>query len=139
MTRKNKKLSADMSVGCLIGANSVIEGNFVTSESARIDGEIRGNVDAKGKLYIGTKGKVVGNIQTEAIMVSGQVDGDIVCSGRVEITSSGIVNGDIQAKILTIDENAAFNGRCGMIVENDKNASATIVKANVKEVKENAS
>lgn len=139
MMRRNKmEASSDMNVTCLIGENSALEGNFITSESARIDGEIRGNVEAKGKLYIGMKGKVVGNITTEAIMVSGQVDGDIISSGKVEITSSGTVNGDISAKTLVIDENAVFNGRCGMASET-ANKSATILKANLKQEKENAS
>lgn len=131
------EVSSEMNVGCLIGVNSVIEGNFNTSESARIDGEIKGNVDAKGKLYIGTKGRVEGNVTVEAIMVSGRVDGDITCTGKVEITSSGCVNGDIKAKTLVIDENAIFNGRCGMLGEAAK--TATILQANVKKGKENAS
>lgn len=136
MRNKKKEASADMNVGCLIGINSVIEGNFITSESARIDGEIRGNVESKGKLYVGTKGKVIGNIIVEGIMISGQVDGDIISSGKVEITSSGIVNGDINAKSLVIDENAIFNGRCGMDMK-DTVKTATILQANTK--KENAS
>lgn len=121
MARNKVDVSAEANMGCLIGANSVVEGNFITSESARIDGVIRGNVEAKGRLLIGTKGKVVGNIKTESIMVSGEVDGDIESSGKVEISSSGTVNGDIRAKVLVIDENAIFNGRCGMTnTENGK-------------------
>lgn len=126
------EVKSDMNVGCLIGINSVIEGNFSTSEAARIDGEIRGNVDAKTKLYIGTKGKVVGNITVGAIMVSGQVDGDIICDGKVEITSTGTVNGDIKAKSLVIDENAVFNGRCGMDGR-ETSKGATIIQANEKD------
>lgn len=114
MARNKADVSAETNMGCLIGANSVVEGNFITSESARIDGVIRGNVEAKGRLLIGAKGKVIGNIKTEGIMVSGEVDGDIDSAGKVEISSSGIVNGDIRAKVLVIDENAIFNGRCGM-------------------------
>ena len=114
MSRNKVDIAAEANMGCLIGANSVVEGNFITSESARIDGVIRGNVEAKGKLLIGAKGKVIGNIKTEGIMVSGEVNGDIESAGRVEISSTGVVNGDIRAKVLVIDENAIFNGRCGM-------------------------
>lgn len=117
MNKNKNQLSLDGKVNCLIGTNSVIEGNFTTTDSARIDGTIQGNVSARGCLYIGTSGKVQGNIKTEAVMVSGEVCGDIVAEGRVEIASSGIVNGDISAKTLVIDENAIFNGRCGMSQE----------------------
>ena len=112
--KKNEELSIEMSVGCLIGENSTVEGNFVTSESARIDGEVKGNVKADEKLVIGTKGKVKGDVTTQAVMVSGRVDGNITATSRVEITSTGIVNGDIATKLLVIDENAVFNGNCKM-------------------------
>lgn len=130
MRRKKTQVTSEMNVSCLIGANSVVEGNFSTTESARIDGEIRGNVEAKGKLYIGTKGKVVGTITVEEIMVSGTVEGDIIAGGKVVITSSGTVNGDISAKILVIDENAVFNGRCGMADEAVEDNNTKIVQAN---------
>lgn len=120
--KKKEELSSDMSVGCLIGESSVVEGNFVTKESARIDGEVKGNVSAEGKLIIGTKGKVHGNISTEAIMVSGLVEGNIVSKTRVEITSSGVVNGDITTKLLVIDEQAVFNGTCKMGASEEKTA-----------------
>lgn len=136
MARKNVDVGLGTNVGCLIGANSVIEGDFSSSESVRIDGMIKGNVDVKGNLFVGAKGKVVGNIRTENIMVSGEVDGDICAGGKVEIASSGVINGDIQAKVLLIEENAIFNGRCGM-TEDTK--ATNIVQANVKSVQENAS
>ena len=115
--KKKDELSTDMSVGCLIGESSVVEGNFVTKESARIDGEVKGNVTAEGKLIVGAKGKIHGNVSTEAVMVSGVVDGNIVSKTRVEITASGVVNGDITTKLLVIDENAVFNGTCKMTKE----------------------
>lgn len=126
--KRKEELSSDMSVGCLIGESSVVEGNFITKESARIDGVVKGNVCAEGKLIIGTKGKVLGNVTTEAVMVSGEVEGNIVSKTRVEITASGVVNGDITTKLLVIDEDAIFNGTCKMskestVVELDKKIS----------------
>lgn len=138
MARNKNEISADMNVGCLIGENSVVEGNFITTESVRIDGVIRGNVDVKGNLLVGTKGKVVGNIKTESVMISGEVEGDVDASGKVEITSSGVVNGDIHAKTLIIDENAIFNGRCGMTDGKAKDKDK-ITHANISNAKGNAS
>ena len=131
--KKKEELSIEMNVGCLIGENSVVEGNFITSESARIDGEVKGNVDAKGKLLIGVKGKVRGNVTTEAVMVSGVVEGNITAASRVEITSTGVVNGDIQTKLLVIDEDAVFNGNCKMTKDNIVNQLAEKNKEKNKE------
>lgn len=109
-----EKNITELNFGSLVGEKSMIEGNFNASENTRIDGEVKGNVTCKGKLCIGAKGKVVGNIVCDGIMISGDVLGDVTSAGKVEITSTGKINGDIQAKILVIDENAIFNGRCNM-------------------------
>lgn len=112
--RKREKDFAEISVSSVIGEKSVLEGDFRTGESTRVDGEIRGNVTCEGKLLIGPKGKINGNITSEGIMVSGEVLGDVTCKGRVEISSTGKIIGDIQASTLVIDENAVFNGNCNM-------------------------
>lgn len=123
-----EKNVTELNVGSLVGEKSLIEGNFTTSETTRVDGEVKGNIISKGKLYIGAKGKVTGNITTEGIMISGEVFGDVISSGRVEIASTGKVIGDIQAKILVIDENAIFNGNCCMT---SSKAEQTAEKAKV--------
>lgn len=123
---RDKSNSTGISVGSLIGENSVIEGNYTTSEATRIDGKIKGNIKCAGALYIGPKGNIIGNVEVESLMVSGEIQGDVRASGKVEITSTGKLEGDIQAKMLVIDENAIFNGRCNMsggktnLIENKK-------------------
>lgn len=109
-----EKNITELNFGSLVGEKSVVEGNFNASENTRIDGEVKGNVTCKGKICIGAKGKVTGNIVSDGIMVSGDVLGDVTSTGKVEITSTGKITGDIQAKVLVIDENAVFNGRCNM-------------------------
>ena len=114
MMRKKEKDFSDIAVSSVIGEKSVLEGDFRAGESTRVDGEIRGNVTCEGKLLIGPKGKINGNVTSDGIMVSGEVIGDVTCKGRVEISSSGKIIGDIQASVLVIDENAIFNGNCNM-------------------------
>lgn len=109
-----EKNITELNFGSLVGEKSIVEGNFTASENTRIDGEVKGNVTCKGKICIGAKGKVTGNIISDGIMIAGNVLGDVTSTGKVEITSTGKITGDIQAKILVIDENAVFNGRCNM-------------------------
>lgn len=108
------KSTTETHVGTLIGEKSVIVGDINVEETTRIDGQIKGNVKSNAKLYIGTKGKITGNVLTADIMISGEIVGDITSTGRVEIATTGKVVGDINAKILVIDENAVFNGKCNM-------------------------
>lgn len=101
-------------IDSLIGADAVVEGSLKTGSVARIDGEIRGDIEAAGTLIIGKSGKVLGDIQAAYIMVSGEVKGDLKASEKVEVLPSGKVLGNIHTKSLIVDENAMFQGQCVM-------------------------
>jgi cytoskeletal protein CcmA (bactofilin family) len=112
-----KGKSTETTVGKLntiIGEDSVLEGILNVSETARVDGTIKGEVKSKGTIIIGTSGKVIGNIATQEIVIAGRVEGDINALGKVEITSTGRIYGDIRTKSIIIDENAIFQGKCMM-------------------------
>lgn len=104
-------------INSIIGTDAVIEGSFTTKDTTRIDGTIKGNVDTKGTLIIGPKGKIEGNVQAANVLVAGEVRGDMNVAEKIEASSSGKIIGDIQAKSLVIDENAMFQGRCTMNVK----------------------
>lgn len=105
-------------INSIIGSDAVIEGSFTTKDTTRIDGTIKGNVDTRGTLIIGPKGRIEGNVQAVNVLVAGEVRGDMNVAEKIEASSSGKIIGDIQAKSLVIDENAMFQGRCTMNVKN---------------------
>ena len=101
-------------VSTVLGAGTVFDGNFKTSDTVRVDGTVNGNCTCEEELILGPEGLVKGNVSARNIIISGRVDGDIASLGKLEILSTGKVNGNITARSLVIDEGASFDGKCTM-------------------------
>lgn len=99
----------------ILGADSKLEGDFSAEGSVRIDGSVYGNVQTGGLLVIGAEGSVEGNIEAASVVAGGKVQGNVLASERIELLSTARIFGDISAKIVVIDENAFFQGRCTML------------------------
>lgn len=110
MNSKEKQVK----ISTLIGKGSELAGDFSAKGSARIDGKITGNVTIEGTLLIGTTGCIDGNVSANAIVVGGEVLGDITAPEKTELTATAKVLGDITTKVIVIDENAVFQGKCDM-------------------------
>lgn len=114
MSRKTKNELHSQKINSIIGPDTLLEGNFITKETTRIEGVIRGNIKAEGTLVVGASGKIYGNVEAEHVIVGGLVEGDLTVNGKVEIIATGTIQGDITTKSLVIDENAIFQGTCTM-------------------------
>jgi len=101
----------------VVGINTRIEGTYRTLDSARIDGNIVGDVYAEQKIFIGEKAFVQGNIYAISISIAGKVIGELHASEKVEIETTGNIQGDIYTPSIKIDEKAVFQGKCLMNIE----------------------
>jgi len=99
-------------------AGSVIIGNLTSENDCRIDGEVQGDIQCKGKLVVGKTGKLKGTILCENAEVSGDILGNIVVSDTLTLRANSVFTGDIKTQILIIEPNAVLNGTCSM--KNDK-------------------
>ncbi|MBO7355882.1 MAG: polymer-forming cytoskeletal protein [Lachnospiraceae bacterium] len=107
---KNQKLN----ITTLIGKGSVMDGDFATPGSARIDGKITGNVNVEGVLVLGISGAIRGNVKCSSIIIGGEIEGNIIAPERAELSPSSRVIGDIRTDSIIIDEKAVFHGKCVM-------------------------
>lgn len=99
----------------LIGASAVLEGDFRSKDSTRVDGVINGDVSIEGTLIVGQNGSVTGDVTADNVFLAGTITGAINAgNGKIEISDTGKVVGDITTKSLVIDENAIFQGQCNM-------------------------
>lgn len=97
-----------------LSAATTVKGDIMTDADFRLDGKVDGNVTCKGKIVLGPKGRVTGNIITTNAEILGEVDGTIQVNGKLVLKSSAIIKGDITTKTLEIEPNARFNGSCMM-------------------------
>ena len=93
--------------------DTTVIGNISASSDIRIDGILEGNLDCRGKVIIGEKGKVTGNINAVNAEIMGAVKGNIKVEEKLVLTS--LLEGDIEVSTLAIEPKAQINGKCTML------------------------
>lgn len=92
----------------LIAEGLQLTGDMVLGKSGIMNGKIRGNIQADGKIVIGEKGSVDGEIICGECEVEGKVKGNIQTQGFVRIT--GKVKGNVYGSGLEITPDANVEG-----------------------------
>lgn len=98
----------------LINEGTRIQGDFNAQGDIRIDGQLVGDVQTRGRLAIGASGKVKGQLHGSMVDIAGEVEGDVVVSGVLTLRKTAKVVGDLTVGKLVIEEGAMFSGRCTM-------------------------
>jgi len=98
----------------MIGIGTTIEGSINSSENIRFDGNLIGNLNTKGKVFIGQSGKVSGEIRCKNCEVEGVVDGKVIVEELLSLRSMSKLYGEIKTGKLAIEPGATFTGKCDM-------------------------
>ncbi|GHU97561.1 cell shape determination protein CcmA [Spirochaetia bacterium] len=105
------KSREDFSVNTFIGPNTAITGNIESAGFIRVDGSLRGDLNARGRLIVGPSARMKSNISGTSITIGGVVRGNILASERVTILATGLVLGDIITRRIQADEGCLIHGR----------------------------
>lgn len=98
----------------LLVEGSSIHGDFNARGDVRIDGELHGNIHSTGRVALGPKSKVTGNVVCQFADVGGQVQGNVDAAECLCMRSNCRINGDIKTARLIVEEGAQFSGGCTM-------------------------
>ena len=98
----------------MIGVGTTIEGNISSNENIRFDGNLNGNLNTKGKVFVGQSGRVTGEIRCKNCEVEGVVDGKVIVEELLSLRSMSKVYGEIKIGKLAIEPGATFTGKCDM-------------------------
>ena len=98
----------------MIGVGTTIEGSISSSENIRFDGNLVGNLNTKGKVFIGQSGTVTGEIRCKNCEIEGVVDGKVVVEELLSLRSMSKLFGEIKTGKLAIEPGATFTGKCDM-------------------------
>ena len=104
-------LGSDFSINTIIGPNTSFTGNIEVAGFVRIDGSIRGNVNAKGRVVIGERARLKGNVTGTNITIGGVVYGNIIADGHLIILSTALIIGDIISRRIQADDGCFINGK----------------------------
>ncbi len=102
-------------------AGSKITGNIVADNDIRIDGEVEGELDCRGKVVIGEKGLFKGKIICVNAEIHGKLEGEILIKETLSLRQTGTIIGDVKTKVILIEPDAIFNGTCAMGAMQDEN------------------
>ncbi len=108
-----------------IAQGTNVKGTITLEGNLRLDGIVDGDISCKGKVVIGSQGKVEGNISCYSVVLHGMLHGDIHVTEGVIMKSGCIMNGDIYTSKLEIESKARFNGTCktteeGMLADKEE-------------------
>jgi len=116
----------------IIGQGTKIVGDIDTNGDIRIDGNIEGNVNSKGKVVIGSNGLIKGEVFCSNAELAGSLNGKIAVSELLSLKASSKVTGDIKTGKLNIEPGAIFTGTCNM---GNQTQGASNLQSPSKEVK----
>ena len=107
-----------------IGPETTIKGDIISDGNFRIDGTLEGSINTKGKVVVGDKGLIQGDVFGQNADVEGIIKGKLQVAQLLALKSTANIHGDILVDKLSIEPGANFTGSCkmGAVIKDIKNA-----------------
>ena len=97
-----------------LGSNTSIKGDLTADSDIRLDGELIGNIKCAGKLILGPKGRIQGEVYCDNAVIEGKIDGLIKVKDHLHVKETARITGEISTQKLTVQSGAMFNVKCDM-------------------------
>jgi len=98
-----------------ISAGTLFKGEVQCPGDIRIDGGLEGKVVAKGRVVVGEKATLTGDVICQNMDFCGTMKGNFYVKDTLTLKSGCTVDGDLNVKRLQVELGARFNGNCRMI------------------------
>ncbi len=95
----------------VVGQGAKLEGTVVSAGSLRIDGQVKGQINADGDVMLSPQSQVEADIRAQNVSVAGRFKGNIVVKGKAAIARGGRIDGNVTSKTLVVEEGAIFQGQ----------------------------
>jgi cytoskeletal protein CcmA (bactofilin family) len=95
----------------IVGAGARLEGTVVSAGSLRIDGQIKGQINADGDVELSAQSQVEADIRAQNVSVAGRFKGNIIVKGKAHLARGGRIDGNITSKTLVVEEGGTFHGQ----------------------------
>ncbi|MCE2494986.1 MAG: polymer-forming cytoskeletal protein [Flavobacteriales bacterium] len=107
-----------------IGPETTIKGEIISDGNFRIDGTLEGSIKTKGKVVVGEKGLIQGEVLCQNADVEGTIKGKLQVTQLLALKATAKIHGDILVDKLSIEPGANFTGSCkmGAVVKELKDA-----------------
>lgn len=113
MSAMSKDTSGSAGINSL-GFGAKIIGDLSASSDIRLDGELEGNLHCNGKLILGPKGVIKGEIDCQNAVIEGSINGTLRVKELLHVKESAKIEGQIMTAKLMVQAGAMFNVKCEM-------------------------
>jgi len=93
---------------------TTIKGDIISQADFRLDGELIGNFQSKGKIVIGPAGSVTGDIICKNADIEGKFKGKIQVLEILNVKSKSSIHGEVICGKLSVEPGADFSASCAM-------------------------
>ena len=107
---ERKMVDGDAEV-TIVGAGARLEGNVVSAGSLRIDGQVKGQINAEGDVTLSPQSQVEADIRAMNVSVGGKFKGNLIVKGKAHLARGGRIDGNITSKTLVVEEGGIFHGQ----------------------------
>ena len=94
-----------------VSAESIITGSIQGKSDIRVDGQIDGDINTTGNVYVSVGAKVNGNITGKDIHSDGEVNGSVNAAGEFMMYSNASLSGDIKAAGIRVEKGTKYDGQ----------------------------
>jgi cytoskeletal protein CcmA (bactofilin family) len=98
----------------IIGNGTTIIGDLHVEAGLRVEGIVKGTINASGELVVTDTGTIEGEISVGSAVVAGKIKGNLTAREKTVLEPGSVLNGDLRTKNLVITEGAYLNGNCAM-------------------------
>jgi cytoskeletal protein CcmA (bactofilin family) len=95
----------------VIGQGAKLDGTVVSAGSLRIDGQVKGQINADGDVGLSPQSQVEADIRAQNVSVAGRFKGNLIVKGKAHLARGGRIEGNITAKTLVVEEGGIFHGQ----------------------------
>jgi cytoskeletal protein CcmA (bactofilin family) len=93
---------------------TTIKGDIISQADFRLDGELTGNFQSKGKIVIGPQGSVFGDILCKNADIEGRYHGKITVTEVLNVKHKASIHGEVICGKLSVEPGAEFSASCSM-------------------------
>jgi cytoskeletal protein CcmA (bactofilin family) len=113
---------------------TTIKGDIISQADFRLDGELIGNFQTKGKIVIGPAGSVTGDIICKNADIEGRFKGKIQVAELLSVKNKANIQGEVVCEKLSVEPGAEFSASCTMKT-NSKNTTSNDGQPKTEETK----
>lgn len=93
---------------------TTIKGDIISQADFRLDGELIGNFQSKGKIVIGPAGSVTGDVICKNADIEGKLNGKIKVAEILNVKNKASIYGEVVCGKLSVEPGADFSASCKM-------------------------